>query len=59
MEVVKIIRPQTGRKFVHEFSFVSPYHQDRKDLNNREQPKVCNNEGIHFKQHVTRRFLIF
>ena len=24
MEVVKIIRPQTGKKFVHTFSFVSP-----------------------------------
>ena len=24
MEVVKIIRPQTGKKFVHTFAFVSP-----------------------------------
>jgi hypothetical protein len=46
MEVVKIIRPQTGKKFVYEFSFVSAYHQDRNDLSNREHPKVCNNECI-------------
>jgi hypothetical protein len=45
MEVVKIIRPQTGKKIVHAFSFVSPY-QDRNDLGNREQSKVCNIEGI-------------
>ena len=59
MEVVKIIRPQTGKKLVHTFPFVSPC-QDRNDLA-IESSLRSNIEGIctaHFKQHITRRFLI-